>query len=89
MGVWTACIVDPQPAKGWFGRGSYWSQVRLGYRLKSFLSLQFWDQGNLWNQNKVGWERFYEPFIEIYPAVMIPYGEVDKLGASRGNGGKI
>ena len=24
--------------------------------------------------------RFYEPFIEIYPAVMIPYGEVDKLG---------
>ena len=49
-------------------------QVRLQIKILSVL--QFCDQGNLWNQNKVGWERFYEPFIEIYPAVMIPYGEV-------------
>ena len=64
MGVWSACIVYPQPAKGWFGRGSYWSQVRLGYRLKSFLSLQFWDQGNLWNQNKVAWEGFMSRLLK-------------------------
>ena len=84
MGVWTACIVDPQSAKGWFGRGSYWSQVRLGYRLKSCLSYSFGIREICGTKIKLD-----EPFIEIYPAVMIPYGEVDKLGASRGNGGKI
>ena len=93
MGVWTACIVDPQPAKGWFGRGSYWSQVRLGYRLKSFLSLQFWDQGNLWNQNKVAWEGFMSRLLKYillwwFPMVkLINWGRPEvTVAKSKGHG---